>query len=57
MIRTGVALASLSAGYLLAGLAGWVPIEIEQLAWNNLRIVSGGAVFGCLLAGVGYGNE
>lgn len=57
MIRIGITMIVICSAYLVAGLFGWAPIEVERLAWNNLRIVSGGAILGCLLAGVGYGNE
>jgi hypothetical protein len=43
--------------YLLAGLAGAVPMTIESMSWNNIRIISGLAVFGCLMAAVGYSDE
>ncbi len=56
-IRCGVALILAGGLTLLAGLAGIVPLEMEEFAWNNIRIVAGTAILGCLLAAVGYGNE
>jgi len=50
-------LISLAGSYLLLGLLGWLPLETEAVAWNNIRIISGAAILGCLLAAVGYGNE
>jgi len=57
LIRSGIVLAIIGGCYLLAGLAGLVPMTLEKLGWNNIRIVSGLAVFGCLMAAVGYGDE
>ena len=57
MVRVGSALIIVSGIYLLSGMSGWLPLEMETIAWNNIRIVSGAAILGCLLAAVGYGNE
>lgn len=57
MIRVGVSLTTVSTIYLLGGLVGVLPLATEALAWNNLRMVAGVAILGCLLAAVGYGNE
>lgn len=57
LIRAGISFAVLGGGYLLAGLAGIVPMTLETLGWNNIRIVSGVAILGCLMAAVGYGDE
>jgi hypothetical protein len=57
VIRIGIMLLLLSSLYLMGGLLGWLPLELETIAWNNIRIVSGVAVFGCLMAAIGYGNE
>jgi hypothetical protein len=57
MIYVGAALVALSGSYLLAGILGWLPLEMESITWNNIRVVSGTAILGCLLAAVGYGNE
>jgi hypothetical protein len=57
MIRLGIVLISLAGSYLLLGFLGWLPLETEAVAWNNIRIISGAAILGCLLAAVGYGNE
>jgi len=57
MIRLGIILISLSGSYLLASFLGWLPLHTEVIAWNNIRIISGAAILGCLLAAVGYGNE
>jgi len=42
---------------MLMGLVGLVPLELETIAWNNIRIISGAAIAGCLMAAVGYGDE
>jgi hypothetical protein len=57
LIRAGISLAVIGGCYLLAGLAGIAPMTLEILGWNNIRIVSGLAIFGCLMAAVGYGDE
>lgn len=57
MIRFGIALAAASGLYAVSGMAGIVPLSTETLAWNNLRIVSGLTIVGCMMAAVGYGNE
>ena len=57
MIRVGISLAVIGGGYLLAGLAGIVPMQLEVIDWNNIRIISGLAIFGCVMAAVGYGDE
>ena len=57
LIRVGIFLAIIGGAYLLAGLAGIAPMTLEVLAWNNIRIISGLAVFGCVIAAVGYGDE
>lgn len=57
LIRCGVIMIAVGGIYLAGGLAGVFPLEKEILAWNNIRIISGVAILGCLLAAVGYGNE
>ena len=57
MIRIGITLAAASGLYALSGMAGMVPLSTETLAWNNIRIVSGLTIVGCMMAAVGYGNE
>ena len=57
MIRIGMTLIPLSGLYLLGGLSGLLPLELEAVAWNNIRIISGAMILGCLIAAVGYGNE
>jgi hypothetical protein len=57
LIRAGIFLAIIGGCYLLAGLTGIAPMTLETLGWNNIRIVSGLAIFGCLMAAVGYGDE
>ena len=57
MVRVGGALIIVFGIYFIGGMAGWLPLEMETIAWNNIRIISGGAILGCLLAAVGYGNE
>ena len=57
LIRSGIALLLLGSIYLVLGLAGVVPLELETIAWNNIRIVSGLAIAGCLMAAIGYGDE
>ena len=57
MIRVGIALIAVSGTYLLGGLAGFLPLEMATITWNNIRIISGAMILGCLIAAVGYGNE
>jgi hypothetical protein len=57
MVRCGIALAAMSGLYAVSGMAGLVPLSTETLAWNNIRIVSGLTIVGCMAAAVGYGNE
>jgi hypothetical protein len=57
VIRIGITLLLVSSVYLIGGLLGWLPLELETIAWNNIRIVSGVAILGCLTAAIGYGDE
>lgn len=57
LIRMGIALLLAGLLYLVTGLMGLLPLELETIAWNNIRIVSGVAIAGCLLAAIGYGDE
>jgi hypothetical protein len=57
VIRTGITLLVAGTLYLALGLFGLVPLQLEKLAWNNIRIVSGVAIAGCMLAAFGYGDE
>lgn len=57
LIRMGIALLLAGLLYLVTGLMGLFPLELETIAWNNIRIVSGVAIAGCLLAAIGYGDE
>ena len=57
IIRAGMALLVAGSLYLTFGLLGWFPLELETIAWNNIRIVSGVAIAGCLIAAFGYGDE
>ena len=57
MVRLGIALIASSGAYLLGAMAGLLPLELEAVTWNNIRIISGATILGCLLAAVGYGNE
>lgn len=57
LVRVGLLLLAVSGPYLLAGLAGLAPLETELITWNNIRMVAGLAILGCLFAAVGYGNE
>ena len=57
LIRIGVVMIAGGGIYLAGGLTGLFPLETESLAWNNIRIISGVTILGCLLAAVGYGNE
>jgi hypothetical protein len=57
MIRLGITLFAVAGVYLLGGVLGALPLAAEPLAWNNLRMVAGAAILGCLVAAVGYGNE
>ncbi len=57
LVWSGLALVGVAGFYLGAGLAGLVPLQMEAVAWNNIRIVSAMFIVGCLMAAVGYGNE
>jgi hypothetical protein len=57
IIRAGTTLLVAGSVYLTFGLLGWFPLELETIAWNNIRIVSGVAIAGCLIAAFGYGDE
>ena len=57
MVRLGIALIAISGLYLLGGLTGLLPLEMVAVTWNNIRIISGAMILGCLIAAVGYGNE
>ena len=57
LIRAGTTLLFGGVFYLVMGLTGLFPLEMETIAWNNIRIVSGVAIAGCLLAAIGYGDE
>lgn len=57
LIRLGITIIAISGVYLLCGIVGLVPLETETIAWNNLRIVAGVSILGCMIAAVGYGNE
>lgn len=57
LIAFGIAMLAVGSGYLAGGLVGLLPLEMEQIRWNNIRIVSGVAILGCLMAAIGYGNE
>lgn len=57
LIRGGILIALIGGCYLMAGLTGLAPMELESMSWNNIRIISGLAVFGCLMAAVGYSDE
>ena len=57
VIRAGITLILTGSLYLVFGLLGWFPLELETIAWNNIRIVSGVAIAGCLMAAFGYGDE
>jgi cytochrome c oxidase assembly factor CtaG len=57
MIRVGSLIIVVSVTYLLFGITGIVPLQTEEFAWNNIRLVGGASIIGCLIAAVGYGNE
>ena len=57
VIRVGIILLLVGSLYLICGLLGWLPLELEVVAWNNIRIVSGVAISGCLMAAIGFGDE
>jgi hypothetical protein len=57
MVRVGIALIASSGAYLLGAMGGLLPLELEAVTWNNIRIISGAMILGCLIAAVGYGNE
>jgi hypothetical protein len=41
----------------MVGMIGIMPLEPVEIAWNNVRIVAGATIAGCLMAAVGYGDE
>jgi hypothetical protein len=53
----GITTLAISGVYLLLGILGVLPLETETFTWNNLRLVAGTSILGCILAAVGYGNE
>lgn len=57
LIRGGIVLLLVGSVYLVMGLIGVAPLELKAIAWNNIRIVSGVAIAGCLMAAIGYGDE
>ena len=57
LIRIGITLIVSGSVYLACGLLGWLPLQLEAVAWNNIRIVSGAAIAGCLMAAIGFGDE
>ncbi|MBT8047713.1 MAG: hypothetical protein HKN57_08125 [Xanthomonadales bacterium] len=57
LIAVGLVLIAIGSAYLAGGLLGLLPLEMEQVRWNNIRIISGVAILGCLMAAIGYGNE
>lgn len=57
LIRLGVLLVVTAGLYLVLGIIGLTSLPTEQFAWNHIRMVSGAAILGCLMAAVGYGNE
>ena len=57
LIGCGITLLSVAGIYLVSGLLGLLPLEMEEIRWNNIRIISGVAIVGCLMAATGYGNE
>lgn len=57
LVRLGIAVAMFAGLYLVLGILGVVPLRVETLAWNNIRIVAGLTISGCLMAAVGYRNH
>ena len=57
MIRAGIVIIVVSGACLVLGVLGVLSFSPELAAWNNIRILAGAAIGGCLLAAVGYGNE
>ena len=57
LIRTGIVITAVAGLYLVLGIAGVAPMPIEELAWNNIRIVAGSTIAGCLMAAIGYRNR
>lgn len=55
-IRVGITLLLVASIYLVCGFLGWLQLELEAIAWNNIRIVSGAAILGCLMAAFGFGD-
>ena len=57
MIRAGTLIFLVSTAYLLGGISDILPLQTEEIAWNNIRMIAGASIVGCLIAAVGYGNE
>jgi hypothetical protein len=57
MIRSGITIIVVAGGCLVLGVIGVLPLSQDIHTWNNIRILSGATISGCLLAAVGYGNE
>ena len=57
LVRAGIILTAASGLYLLIGMAGGLPLSAEPLAWNNIRVIAGLTILGCLMAAVGYGTR
>ena len=57
LIRGGIALLVVAGIYLIGGLLGLFPLELENIGVTNIRIVAGVAIVGCLMAAIGYGSE
>ena len=57
MIRCGIGLTIVSGAYLGLGLLGYTPLEMVEVQWNNIRVIAGASIVGCLLAAMGYGEE
>ena len=57
MIRTGIAMFVASGIYMTLGLLNFVHLELTEWSWNNIRIVAGCGIVGCLMAAVGYGDQ
>ena len=57
MIYIGICCIAGAGSYLVAGMAGMVPLELSKVTWTNIRVVAGAAIGGCLLVAIGFWNE
>ena len=55
--RLGIALIIAGSLYVGLGLFGVVPLELEGVSVSNIRIPSGIAIIGCLIAAISTRNR